>query len=66
MHFRETAVSRQIAAEPELRKSDSIAGSYDMLRAQLLWTSVLISKTLHFLCLSLGFDNDPPYLSTVP
>lgn len=43
-----------------IRKSESIVGSWSMLRDQLSWTSVLISKTLHFLCLSLGFDHDPP------
>jgi len=43
-----------------IRSSESITGSWDMLRVQLRWTSVLISKTLHFLCLSLGFEHDPP------
>jgi hypothetical protein len=43
-----------------IRRSESISGSWDILRVQLSWTSVLISKTLHFLSLSLGFDHDPP------
>ena len=43
-----------------IRTSESITVSWGMLRVQLGWTSVLISKTLHFLCLSLGFDHDPP------
>jgi hypothetical protein len=43
-----------------IRTSESIADSWDVLRSQLSWTSVLISKTLHFMCLSLGFDQDAP------
>lgn len=43
-----------------IRESESIAVPWSMLRSQLWWTSVLISKTLHFLCVSLGFDHDPP------
>lgn len=43
-----------------IRKSESIADSWKMLNDQLRWTSVLMSKTLHFVCLSLGFDDDPP------
>ncbi|SRR5713226_8308609 len=43
-----------------IRKTESIADSWAVLYGQMLWTSVLISKTLHFLCLSLGFDRDPP------
>jgi hypothetical protein len=43
-----------------IRTSESIEDSWKTLREELDWTSVLISKTLHFLCLSLGFDNDPP------
>src|SRR5579862_8060509 len=30
-----------------IRSSESITGSWDMLRDQLSWTAVLISKTLH-------------------
>jgi hypothetical protein len=43
-----------------IAESESIYDSWEMLRNQLTWTSVLISKTLHFLCLSLGFERDPP------
>jgi hypothetical protein len=43
-----------------IRKSESVADSWRMLREQLWWTSVLISKTLHFICVSMGFDHDPP------
>lgn len=43
-----------------IRDSHSITESWNMLRNQLSWTSVLISKTLHFLCLSLDFDRDVP------
>jgi hypothetical protein len=43
-----------------IRKSESIADSWTVLHDRLSWTAVLISKTLHFLCLSLGVDRDPP------
>ena len=43
-----------------IRQSEAISDSWKLLRTQLSWTSVLISKTLHFMCLSLGFDHDPP------
>jgi hypothetical protein len=43
-----------------IRKTESIADSWVVLWRQMMWTSVLISKTLHFLCLSLGFEHDPP------
>jgi hypothetical protein len=43
-----------------IRESESIASSWEVLRRQLGWTSVMISKTLHFLCLSLDFNQDPP------
>ncbi len=43
-----------------IRRSESIEESWATLRMKLSWTSVLISKTLHFLCLSLGFGGDPP------
>lgn len=49
---------RECAAS--IRQSECIEDSWQMLRVRLSWTSVLISKTLHFLCLSLGFDQDPP------
>ena len=43
-----------------IRKSESIENSWTVPHDQLSWTAVLISKTLHFLCLSLGVDRDPP------
>ncbi len=43
-----------------IRKTKSIADSWAILWSRMLWSSVLISKTLHFVCLSLGFDQDPP------
>ncbi len=46
--------------ERSIRTSESIASSWELLRTGFAWSSVLISKTLHFLCLSLGFDRDPP------
>jgi len=42
-----------------IRQSESIADSWKLLTGKLLWTAVLSSKTLHFLCLSVGFDRDP-------
>ena len=39
-----------------IRKTESIADSWQLLRDQLRWSSVLISKTLHFLCRSLSFE----------
>lgn len=48
-------------------KSNSISHSWDRLTGtvmsttgQLAWSSVMASKTLHFLCRSLGFEQDPP------
>jgi hypothetical protein len=43
-----------------IRRSESIEESWTSLRGNLSWSSVLISKTLHFLCLSLGFEHDAP------
>ena len=43
-----------------IRQSESIEESWRELVNHLGWSSVLISKTLHFLCLSLGFKHDPP------
>jgi len=48
------------ACAQSIQESNSILDSWSMLRGQLWWTSVLISKTLHFLCLSLGIERDPP------
>jgi hypothetical protein len=47
-----------------IEESRSIADSWGMLTGwkddQLGWSSVMASKTLHFLCRSLGFEQDPP------
>jgi hypothetical protein len=44
--------------------SQSIEDSWRVLtgigHGQLGWTAVITSKTLHFLCRSLGFQHDPP------
>jgi hypothetical protein len=40
--------------------TESIQASWDLLVQNLEWTSVMTSKTLHFLCRALGHDNDPP------
>jgi hypothetical protein len=48
----------------DIQKSRSIAGSWEMLtggkNGQLGWTSVMTSKSLTFLCRSLGFTKNPP------
>jgi hypothetical protein len=42
----------------------SVARSWEMLAGrkagQLSWSSVMASKTLHFCCRSLGFEENPP------
>lgn len=43
-----------------IQDSNSVSDSWSILRSQLQWSSVLMSKTLHFLCLSLGIDDEPP------
>jgi hypothetical protein len=47
-----------------IRTSQSIADSWIILmgseNGQLGWSAVMTSKTLHFLCRSLGFVQDPP------
>lgn len=47
-----------------IQKSNSIATAWQMLagreEAQLGWSDVLTSKTLHFLCRSLGFERNAP------
>lgn len=47
-----------------IRESKSIADSWEMLtgseHGQLGWSAVITSKTLHVLCRSLGFSQNPP------
>ena len=47
-----------------IRESHSIADSWRSLTGpgerELGWSAVMTSKTLHFLCRSLGFAHDPP------
>ncbi|MCU1269819.1 MAG: hypothetical protein JWN74_1113 [Acidobacteriaceae bacterium] len=40
-------------------KTESVEDSWKLLRTQLWWSSVLISKTLHFICRSLGVEDAP-------
>lgn len=48
----------------DIRKNDSINVSWARLTGtgdeQLGWSHVMTSKTLHFLCRSLGYDQNPP------
>jgi len=48
----------------QISKSQSIADSWQMLTGLqdggLRWSAVMASKTLHFLCRALGFQQDPP------
>jgi hypothetical protein len=50
--------------EKSIQKSRSIADSWEVLTGrnddQLRWSSVIASKTLHFLCRSVGFKQNPP------
>jgi len=47
-----------------IQNTHSINGAWAMLtgnqNGQLGWSAVLTSKTLHFLCRALGFQQDPP------
>lgn len=47
-----------------IRQAGSITGAWDILTGagpgQLGWSSVLASKTMHFLCRALGFERNPP------
>ena len=43
-----------------ITKTSSIQQSWDLLVNGLSWTPVMSSKTLHFLCRALGFEQDPP------
>src|SRR6266404_1085404 len=42
-----------------IRRTESIEESWKALTGQLGWSSVLTSKTLHFICRALGFEQDP-------
>jgi hypothetical protein len=41
-------------------RTQSIEQSWNFLTNDLQWTNVITSKTLHFLCRALGFNQDPP------
>ena len=43
-----------------IEETKSIAPSWEILTGQLYWSAVITSKTLHFLCRSLGFTQNPP------
>jgi hypothetical protein len=43
-----------------IQKTNSIQHSWNLLTVGLLWTPVMTSKILHFLCRALGFNQDPP------
>lgn len=49
-----------IQCSQSIRQSGSIQQSWDLLTTRLLWTPVMASKTLHFLCRALGFSQDVP------
>ncbi|MCX6030777.1 MAG: hypothetical protein NT169_15960 [Chloroflexi bacterium] len=38
----------------------SVENAWKLLRARLSWTDVMISKSLHFMARSLGFEANPP------
>lgn len=42
-----------------IRTTQSIEDAWKALTKGLCWSSVLTSKTLHFICCSLGFEDDP-------
>jgi len=52
------------ACADEIRTSKSIEKAWSMLTGgadeQLGWTDVMASKSLHFLCRSVGFERNPP------
>jgi hypothetical protein len=43
-----------------ISRTNSIQQSWDLLTNRLQWTNVITSKTLHFLCRALGFNENPP------
>lgn len=44
----------------DITSSRSIKIAWEKLTSELGWTDVIKSKTLHFLCRSLGFNKNPP------
>jgi len=44
----------------DISQTQSIQSSWNALTQQLEWTNVITSKTLHFLCRALGFEDNPP------
>jgi hypothetical protein len=52
------------ACAESIRSSNTIEEAWNELtglgKGQLRWSSVMTSKTLHFLCRSLGFETNPP------
>ena len=44
----------------DLKKTNSIETSWEVLTCYLDWSPVISSKTLHFLCRALGYTQDPP------
>jgi len=43
-----------------IQQTQSIMKSWTLMTEQLSWSAVMASKTLHFLCRALGFQQDPP------
>ena len=43
-----------------IQQTESIQISWQLLTNLLDWSAVITSKTLHFMCRALGFNNDPP------
>ncbi len=48
------------SCKEDIKKTGSIEKSWHLLSSELEWSPVIISKTLHFLCRSLGFEVNPP------
>ena len=42
-----------------IQQTQDIQQSWNLLTTELQWSSVITSKTLHFLCRALGFNQDP-------
>jgi hypothetical protein len=38
----------------------SLEGAWQLLRTELSWTNVMISKSMHFMVRSLGYETNPP------
>jgi hypothetical protein len=43
-----------------IRQTQDIQQAWNVLTNGLQWSNVITSKTLHFLCRALGFNQDPP------